>query len=283
MTNFASILNAWMAHTRDRVDLAEGTKRNYARVLHTLLHWSGDRAFGELSLTDFVRSRRRAGLADRTIHLELSILRIAVRWAEQERLLILATPLRLPRLRIDPRQFKANHTTPSPEEAGLAIASMPHDDWRVAVSLLARTGARVGEVVCLRSRDLDERRGTLVLGGAVGNSKTGSRTFPLDPHSLSLLRGRGALGRKPLLDFGGLRKPQARHPKASAAGVLEGWGSGVHTARAPAHGRWTAHSGLCRPWDRRGPDRPHRDRNAALLPGGHPARPACRDPRCEAW
>lgn len=208
MTDFASILNAWLAHTKDRVDLAEGTKRNYARVLRTLQEWCGDRAFAELSLTDFVRSRRRAGLADRTIHLELSILRIVVRWAEQERLMVLATPLRLPRLRIDPRQFRANHSTPTPEEAGLAIASMPRDDWQLAVALLARTGARVGEVVSLRSRDLDEHRGTLVLGAAVGNSKTGSRTFPLDPHSLRLLRGRGARGRTPLLDFGGVQNPK---------------------------------------------------------------------------
>ncbi|MFT5582574.1 MAG: integrase [Cognaticolwellia sp.] len=136
-----------------------------------------------------MRTRRRQGLADRSIYLELSILRIAVRWAEQEKLLDLVTPLRLPKLRIDPKQFKANHNTPTPAEAGLVIAAMPRDDWRLAVSVLARTGARVGEVVSLRARDLDERRGTLLLGGVEGASKTGSRLFPLDEHSARALQG----------------------------------------------------------------------------------------------
>ncbi|MFT5586113.1 MAG: site-specific recombinase XerD [Cognaticolwellia sp.] len=132
---FTSIVTAWLAHTKDRVDLANGTKANYARVLRTLRHWCGDRDFQDLSLAEFVRGRGRQGLADRSIRLELSILRILVRWAEQEKLLELLTPLRLHKLRIEPMQFRANHNTPTPAEAGLAIAAMPS-----AATLAAKLG-----------------------------------------------------------------------------------------------------------------------------------------------
>ena len=48
---------------------------------------------------------------------------------------------------------------------------MPSDDWRLAARLIAATGARVGDVVALRSMDLDSATGRLALGACEGAAK----------------------------------------------------------------------------------------------------------------
>lgn len=140
--------------------------------------------------------------------LELRVIGTLFRWARDERLIPPTATLRLPRIRIDPLRFEHNHVTPTPSEAARAIAAMPHDDWKVATLLIARTGARVGEVVSLRSRDLDEPGRRIAFGATDGSSKTGMRWFPLDAASLHDLRGRGGRGNGPLFDFEGRGDPR---------------------------------------------------------------------------
>ena len=113
----------------------------------------------------------------------------------------------LPQVRIDPKVFALNHRSPTPAEAAAAIRAMPPDDWRLAVRIVAATGARIGEVAGLRSMDLDPHRGRLALGATEGASKTGMRWFPLDAATLRALAGREGRAREPLLDFGGVTAP----------------------------------------------------------------------------
>ena len=80
---------------------------------------------------------------------------------------------------------------------------MADDDWRLAALLLARTGARVGEVVNLRSCDVDTHDRLLVFGSIPGSSKTGIRRFPLDDDSFDCLAPRAGRGEAPLLPLEG--------------------------------------------------------------------------------
>lgn len=202
------LMTAWVIETEDRVDLADGTKENYQRLADNLIAWGGDHCLSELRLGDFVRHRRRGGISDRTITLELRVMTIATNWGRRKGLIDASIELNMPKLKVDPKKFVVNRNTPTPGEAGKAIAAMDRDDWRLATLLLARTGARVGEVVSLRGRDLDEHRGTVTFGTSQGDSKTGVRVFPLDDHSLRELRGRRQCGHLPLLDFCGLKDPK---------------------------------------------------------------------------
>lgn len=202
-----ALLTLWMAETINRVDLAESTKVNYRRLANTLRSWGGHHELEGLDLAAFVLHRRRHGIGERSIVQELRVMTIATNWARGVGHLDRGFELSIPNLKVDPNIFIVNHATPTPEEAGKAVAAMDLDDWRLAVALLARTGARVGEVLALRSRDLDEHRGLLTLGASRGNSKTGSRVFPLDSQSLQELRGRGGRGNDPLFDLEGLSKP----------------------------------------------------------------------------
>jgi integrase len=202
-----TLLTLWMADTDRRVDLAERTKLNYLWVSNVLRSWGGDRELEGLDLTAFVIHRRSQGIGERRILLELRAMNIATNWARRTGQLERGFELVVPKLKPDPNTFVVNHATPTPEEAGKAVAAMDLDDWRLAVALLARTGARVGEVLALRSRDLDAHRGLLTLGATRGNRKTGARLFPLDAQSLQELRGRGGRGHEPLFDFGRVTKP----------------------------------------------------------------------------
>lgn len=130
---------------------------------------------------------------------------VATHWAEQT--LGAARPPILPRVRIDPRVFVLNHRTPTPSQAAAALRAMPPDDWHLAARLIAATGARVGEVVALRSSDLDPHSGRIAFGAVEGATKTGMRWFPLDAATLRALEGRAGRGHTPLFDFGGVTAP----------------------------------------------------------------------------
>lgn len=200
---FDDIVRQWLAAAERRPDLAKSTKVEYARVAHHLIAWPS--ADDGNALTDYVAARREAGTAPRTIALELRVLSVATHWAERH--LGADRPPVLPRLRIDPRVFVLNHRTPTPSQAAAALRAMPRDEWHLAARLVAATGARVGEIVALRSVDLDLADGRLALGASEGASKTGMRWFPLDAATLRALDGREGRGREPLLDFGDVSAP----------------------------------------------------------------------------
>ncbi len=158
-------------------------------------------------MAEYVFLRRQAGIAPRTIALELRVASAAFSWAQSERLVGPDAKLRVPRLKIDPNRFVLNHRTPTPGEAAKVIDAMPDDDWKLAVLLLARTGARVGEVVSLRGCDLDEEGRRVAFGAVDGARKTGVRWFPLDEDTTRALRGRSERRTDPLLDFGTVTAP----------------------------------------------------------------------------
>ncbi len=201
---FDDIIRKWLKTAERRPDLAESTKVAYARIAQHLIAWAAD-AEDARSLPEYVAARRAAGAAPRTIALELRVLSVATHWAERH--LGAARPPILPRVRIDPRVFVLNHRTPTPAQAAATLRAMPRDEWHLAARLIAATGARVGEVLGLRSVDLDVAAGRIALGASEGASKTGMRWFPLDAATLRALEGRQGRGREPLLDFGVVTAP----------------------------------------------------------------------------
>lgn len=204
---FAHLIRLWLAHVDKRTELSPATRVCDRRVAAHLLAWARGQDSRTLDLGDYARQRTALDIAPRTVALELRVAHAAVRWAERERLVPPAMVFRIPRIRIDRHRYRLNHATPTPEEAHRVLQMMADDDWRLALSLIARTGARVGEVVVLRGFDLDEAAGILELGTVRGAMKTGCRRFPLDSTSLQQLRGRSARGPLPLFDFGGSRAP----------------------------------------------------------------------------
>lgn len=173
----AEVVEAWLEETRLRVDLAASTLKTYIRISKHLVAWGADRHVGVVRMADYVHVRRKAGIAPRTIALELRVASAAFNWAQRERIVGPDARLRLPRLKLDPNRFVLNHHTPTPGEAARVIDAMPNDDWRLAALILARTGARVGEVVALRGVDLDEEGRRIAFGAVDGACKTGIRWF----------------------------------------------------------------------------------------------------------
>lgn len=201
---FNDAVQHWLAAAQRRPDLAPSTKVEYARIAHLLLAWPSTTEDLD-ALSDYAAARRAAGVAPRTIALELRVLSVATHWAERH--LGAARPPVLPRVRVDPQLFVLNHRTPTPTQAAAALRAMPKDDWHLAARLIAATGARVGEILALRSIDLDLDTGRLALGTSEGAAKTGMRWFPLDPATLRALAGRQGRGREPLLDLGKVTAP----------------------------------------------------------------------------
>lgn len=201
---YDEIIRRWLATIQLRQDIAQSTRHEYCRIAEHLIAWpAGPEAAATLS--EYVGARRAAGTAPRTIALELRVLSVATRWAQRQ--LGAPPPPVMPRLRIDPRVFVLNHRTPTPAEAAAALRAMPLDDWHLAARLIAATGARVGEVLALRSVDLDRSTRRLALGASEGAAKTGVRWFPLDAATFRALGGRGGRGNASLFDFGGVVAP----------------------------------------------------------------------------
>jgi integrase/recombinase XerC len=201
---FDDIIGKWLDTAKRRPDLAKSTKVAYARIAQHLIAWR-PAAEDAITLPEYVAARREAGAAPRTIALELRVLSVATHWAERH--LDAGRAPVLPRIRVDPRVFVLNHRTPTPSQAAAALRAMPADEWHLVARLIAATGARVGEVLALRSIDLELSAGRIALGASEGASKTGMRWFPLDAATLRTLEGREGGGREPLLKLGRVKAP----------------------------------------------------------------------------
>lgn len=222
-----SIVRPWLEHSDRRLDLTQGTKVKYRSVAAQVLAFPRERDDLD-SLLAYIESRREEGMSPRTLALELRVISVAMNWASRT----FGTPLfAIPRVRVDPRAFILNHRTPTPAEAAAVLRAMPRDDWRAAVRLIATTGARVGEVLMLRSCDVDLAAGRVALGANEGASKTGLRWFPLDAATLRELAGRTGRGRERLFEFDGATAPfQGLHRRLRRACDVAG------VARFTAHG-----------------------------------------------
>lgn len=219
----AQVTELWLAAVEVRADLSPSSIVTYRRVGQLLQAWGRDRPLGHVDLSPYVMVRRELRMAPRTIALELRVASAIFRWARRSRVVRDDAVLQVPRLKIDPNRFDLNHRTPTPGEAARAISAMPRDDWRLATLLIARTGARVGEVVWLRGCDLDELGRRVAFGASSKSSKTGMRWFPLDSASLRMLRGRSDRNKGSLFGFDQVTAPiQALNRRLAAACAAAG-------------------------------------------------------------
>jgi integrase/recombinase XerC len=117
----------------------------------------------------------------------------------------------MPRVSLSIEGFVVNHRTPTPAEARKVLDHL-QGDTRLAVHLLAVTGARISEICDLRPRDLDPRTSEITLNG-----KTGSRTFPLPAEIFTSLATRVGPSEEPLLDLGKCDRDQNVRSKLARA------------------------------------------------------------------
>ena len=207
MTTFADIVALWLEDAMRRMDLQLSTKRMYERISEHLRGWGATIDACDVDLSGYVAERAAHGLTQRTLRLELRVASAAYNWGSRRRILPANAGMYTPRIRMNPAIFYCNRRTPSAAEAAAAVDAMAPGDWKLAVLLMARTGARVGEIVSLRRCDIDVRGGRLALGTVPGARKTGLRWFPLDEDSLRLLTPRAEASEDRLLDLGNSRAP----------------------------------------------------------------------------
>lgn len=194
----------WLVHIEARADLKPISKTLYAFHMSRIMAFYGrEKPLARVDLHPYVIACYRAGFAPRTVALDVTLTKMMFRWARSERLVPQEAVLRAPKLKIDPNRFVLNHRTPTPGEAGVVIHAMAADDWRLAALVLARTGARAGEVVTLRSCDVELHDRRIVFGAIEGACKTGIRYFPLDDETARDLAGRTGKGEAPLFTFEG--------------------------------------------------------------------------------
>jgi integrase len=165
----------------DAGTLAASTATSYRICARRLKGGLGDLPMERLTkarMEEYRDRRRKAGAAASTVDLDLRVLRAAWRWAQDDEHL---PPREIPRLRVKGPRVNNRHT-PSRGEIGAVLSQL--DGWaKLAVRLLAATGARVGEIAALRWTDVRWSANVLRLDG-----KTGERLVPLDGSTLDALR-----------------------------------------------------------------------------------------------
>ena len=184
------LLETWIGDHVDRAgtgNMAPATASMYkARAKH-LCAGIGDVRLDRVSVVTLEGhrdGRLRAGTAPRTVAHELLSFRIAWNWGGQRGH---CPDRRLPSVDIKIRNVN-NHRTPTREEVGRVLDVL--DGWpRLAVHLLAGTGARIGEVTALRWRDVDLDGGWIRVDG-----KTGERDVPIAAEVVAALVAAGPRG-----------------------------------------------------------------------------------------
>lgn len=185
------LLEYFVARQEDRGDLAADTKRNSKRAGMWLTKTIGLVRLDRLTTADLehhkdVRLRERMidkwnrdrGTASTvTVAFELRLLSQAWVWG---RAIGLTPNKELPTITFTVKPKRDKHT-PSPADVAATLAVM-RPRYRLVVTLLWCTGARVGEVLGLRWSDVDLERGVLRVNG-----KTGPRSVPINRPALAML------------------------------------------------------------------------------------------------
>lgn len=210
LRTLGELLHAWAAARREDPTLSEVTQENYTQGVAHPMRLLGALPLGQVklpALEGYRNTRLGEGAAPRTVAAELRLVRIAWRWALRREHL---TGAPLPSVPLKVRGYVLNHRTPTEAEVRAVLARIHDPSARLAVQILASTGARIGEVLALRLRDIDLSAGLLHLHG-----KSGARTLPLTPGLRRLLAprvGRGA---------GRLLRVSARTVRATLATACE--------------------------------------------------------------
>jgi integrase len=171
---------------------SRSNKRSWERDDRSLKHLSryfGDRVLSEITPREVERYReaRRSETthygsppSNPTLNREVRCLTRLMRWAV-DRGLLPESPLR--GLRLPPEAPPRVPVIDSDTEARL-LAALPA--WsRLPVTLALRTGARAGEILAARWKDIDLDRGTWTIPDSKNLSP---RTVPLHPEVVSMLR-----------------------------------------------------------------------------------------------
>jgi integrase len=178
------LLDNWLEFQRQRSDLRPKTVDHYEKAARHLVAWLRENLPGRVDLETVERyrdSRLREGASPRLVQQEFKVWRMAWRRA-RECGHITAGPL--PRVKVKVDGYIANHHTPSESDVARVLEFLS-GDYRLAVLLMATTGARIGEVCAIRHQDFDRATGDLTLRG-----KTGVRSFPLPGDIVLMLRER---------------------------------------------------------------------------------------------
>ena len=175
------LLTAWLAARSNDPQLRPSSYRSYIFRARSIIDTVGDDTAESLSNETLDRVQAALlgrGLTSKSVRLHQCVLVCATRWAVEEELLP-PKALSVPRQRAQARVVLPH--TPTEGEAAAVIAALTGED-RLAVSILAATGARLAEVTELRRSAIDLRGGWLHLDG-----KTGPRRFPLSAELRALL------------------------------------------------------------------------------------------------
>ncbi|MCK6525019.1 hypothetical protein L6R49_26750 [Myxococcota bacterium] len=180
----ADLVTQWMDARACDPQLKPRTLECYGARAKRVIAAVGDEPLCNLGPALMERLRDRelaAGHSQLGVNALQRLLRAAARWAAAEERLPYR-PLPVVRLRTTERVY--SDYTPTEAEALAALREM-RGETGLAATLLAITGARVGEVVDLKRSDVDLPGGWLRLSG-----KTGPRRFPLLAELLALLGDR---------------------------------------------------------------------------------------------
>ena len=174
-------------------EIADATLRNYRDAVRSWLATD----LASMLATRLTRAHvvdqgttwRAAGVAARTVDLQIRILRLAVRWGS-DRGHCPKVDLVIPSTAHDDEHVYSGRV-PTRAELVAVLGAIQPGPRRDAIEILGLTGARVGEVAALRVGDVDLVTRTLRLSGrdeARGRrGKTKARLFPLRGRLLELV------------------------------------------------------------------------------------------------
>ena len=186
------LLDLWLDARANDPQLKAGSWECYARRVRALSLSIGALPLAELGHPTMDRARTglaARGISPRGIVQHQRTLRAAVVWATEQGLL---PPTLVPIDRATGAPKARRDHTPTHSEAA-AVIGLLDGDTRLAVTVMAVTGARVSEVTTLRRSAIDLRGGWLHLNG-----KTGPRRFPLVPELRALLAPRADRSEAPV-------------------------------------------------------------------------------------
>lgn len=168
----AEAVEDFLDAARVEVGLARASLRAYRGDLGRFLRWAARRGLtrpAELDagdVVDYLTDRRREGAAEATVARNLVALRMLVRFLVAESRLSVDPTAHL----ASPKLRRALPHVLSPEEVDALLGAFDGDGWRelrdrALLELLYACGARVAEVVGLRTDDLEPRLRVLRLHG----------------------------------------------------------------------------------------------------------------------
>ena len=222
VATLGQLVDRWFARQQERPDLAARTVDHYQKAARHLVAWVREVDVHHMDRDTVERyrdNRLREKASPRLVVQELRVWSMAWRWGAEAAMV----PSRaFPRVAVKVEGYVLNHHTPEPSEVRKVIDAA-HGEARLAIELLAITGARVSEIAELRRCDIEVegRKVSLRLDG-----KTGVRRFPLPEPIAETMRLRaGAEESSAFPSFGmprggALRSRLARACKRAAVKVF---------------------------------------------------------------